>query len=260
MIRTKPFLGYFCVPMAYGYSDSLMGAQQPQVQIKKVGGWKLLLGLMLAAGGLGFAGYLYAVPYKKLNRALTERAAETGEARTQLDKTIAERDKLNAELGRRDEADREKAATAGKKTEALEALTAELKTALGAVGGTATTDDGHALVSFPATAIFDQATSTVISGQGETALKILAMAAKKAEMRLRVKAKLIPSAGPREISQFKNIGEFTMLRAARVSLALAADGMPGAHLSIGGEKAPPLAGRRAKAAIPDRLDIEIEPV
>jgi hypothetical protein len=245
--------------MAYGYSDSLTGAQ-PQVQIKRVGGWKFMVGLMLAAAGLGFAGYLYAVPYKKLNRTLHERASETSEVRGELEKATAAKDKLSAELGRRDEADRAKAAEAGKKSEAVEALMTELKAALGAVGATITTEENHALVSFPATAIFDAANSTVISGQGDTALKILAAAAKKGELRLRVKAKLIPHAGPRDIAQFKNIGEFTMLRAARVALALAADGAPAPHVGIGGEKAPPLPGRRAKATIPDRLDIEIEPV
>ena len=34
--------------MAYGYSESFVGGQPP-VQVHRVGGWKLLLGVMVAA-------------------------------------------------------------------------------------------------------------------------------------------------------------------------------------------------------------------
>ena len=70
-----------------------------------------------------------------------------------------------------------------------------------------------------------------------------------------MKAKLIAAPPPRELGQFKNIGEFEMLRAARVMLVLAANGVAPDHLGIAGELPGP---RKTKNGIPDRLEIEIE--
>jgi len=66
---------------------------------------------------------------------------------------------------------------------------------------------------------------------------------------------------PRELGQFKNIGEFVMLRAARIALSLTADGLPASHVAIAGVDAPaPSASKKAKPApLPDHLDVEIEP-
>ena len=244
--------------MAYGYNESLEGGPQPPVQIHRVGGWKLLLGAMLGAAGLGFGGYVLLGPYQKLTHTLRAQASALGEERAASEDLSAERDKLKAELSRRAGAEQEKAAAEGKRKEAVEAFSAELKAALGAFGGTASVVGAKAEISFATASVFEDPASSVISPQGEAALKVLGGAVKKWGFRARAKAKLIPAPPPRNLAQFKNIGEFAMLRAVRAALALADGGVPADRIAAAGE-APPPNPRKAKPAVPDRLDIEIEP-
>jgi hypothetical protein len=243
--------------MAYGYSESFVGGQPP-VQVHRVGGWKLLLGAMLAVAGVGFAAYVYLGPYQKLTKALRARTAELAQARQASQDTVDERDRLKAELGKKEGVERDKSAAEKKKQDAVDAFAAEVKTALAAFGANLTAGGGRAEVSFATSAIFDQPTSTVISAQGDAALKILAGALKKAGFRTRVMAKLIPSPPPRELAQFKNVGEFAMLRAVRVALAMAAGGVAPDRVAAAGEA--PLTGgsHKGRPGVPDRLEIEIE--
>jgi len=241
--------------MAYGYSDPFVGGQPP-VQVQRTGGWKLLAGTMLAALGVGFAGYVYVVPYQKVSTALRTRTGELDKQRDATDELVAERDKLKAEVGKREGDAQDKAANDAKQRQTLEALGAELKLALAAVGGGVSVDEGRVRITLGVPALFEQPTSTVISPQGETALKIVVAGLKKTGFRARAKAKLVPSPPPRELGQFKNIGEFEMLRAGRVMLVLAANGVAADHLAVVGELPGP---RKTKNGVPDRLDIEIEP-
>jgi hypothetical protein len=243
--------------MAYAYDESVVGGQPP-VQIHRVGGWKLLVGAMLAAAGLGFAGFIYAVPYQKVMRSLHARTDELGKERAGIEDLVAERDALKAEVTRREAADQDKAAAASSKQQAVAAFVAEMKPALAAFGATTAVGDGRAQVSFAVASLFEQPTSTVISPQGEAALKVLGGAVKKAGFRVRAKAKLIPAPPPKALSQFQNIGEFAMLRSVRAMLALANAGVAPDKVATVGE-APSAGGRKAKPGIPDRLDIEIEP-
>ena len=55
----------------YAFEDP-MAAAQP----RSGGGWKLLLGFMVAFAGLGFAGYVYVIPYQKMQHAAGTRQAE----------------------------------------------------------------------------------------------------------------------------------------------------------------------------------------
>jgi len=240
--------------MSYGFSDPFSAAP-PSVQIRRVGGWKGLAGLMAAAVGVGFAGYVYMSPYQKATRALQDRTAELSKVRGSTDDLSSERDRLKAEMAQRQAAEQEKAAGASKRHETLSALGAELKTALSGAGAAVAADDARVTVSFAAANLFEQPTSVAISPQGETALRVVVAAVKKVGGRARVKARLIPSPPPRELGQFKNVGEFEMLRAARVMLVLAANGVPGDHLGVAGELPGP---RKTKNGIPDRLDVEIE--
>src|SRR5262245_21150956 len=59
--------GNFRGSMAYAFDESM--GSQPRV-VKSGGGWKVALALMLAAAGVGFAGYVYFVPYQKLTGAV----------------------------------------------------------------------------------------------------------------------------------------------------------------------------------------------
>lgn len=243
--------------MAYGYSDSFVGGPPP-VQIQRVGGWKLLLGAMLAAAGVGFAGYVYLVPYQKLTKTLAIRTAELTEERSGAQDLAGERERLKAQVAERERAERDRVASLTKGQQAVEGFASEMKTPLAAFNATITPSGGRALVVFATGSIFEQPTSTVISAQGEAALKILAGGLKKASFRARVKAKLIPTPPPRDLAQFKNVGEFAMLRAVRVALALAAGGVAPDRIAAAGE-APGGGAHKSKSAVPDRLEIEIEP-
>jgi hypothetical protein len=249
--------GLFSVAMTYGLNESPVGGQPP-VQIQRVGGWKLTVGAMLAAAGLGFAGYVYLGPYRKLTNAVTVRAGELELERAATQDLTAERDKLKAEMVGRQATDQEKATAESKKQQAVDAFVNDLKTPLGAFGATLSGGGGRAEVSFAVKMLFEQPTSTVISAQGEAALKVLADAVKRAGLRTRVMAKLIPAPPPKDLAQFKNVGEFVMLRAVRVALALASGGVAPDRVAAAGE-APVLIAHKGKPVVPDRLEIEIEP-
>ena len=239
------------------YANEPFVGSQPQFQIQRVGGWRLLLGAMLAAAGLGFAGYVYVVPYKKLTKTLHARNVELGEERSATQDLTADRDKLKAELDKHESAQQDKAGAETKRKQSLEMLGASLKTALLAIGATVSVADGKAVIGFATASLFDQPTSTVISQPGEATLRVLATALKQGGFKAHVKAKLIPTPPPRELAQFRNVGEFTVLRAARVALALANDGVTADHIAIAGES-PSAAGRKAKSPVPDRLEVEIQ--
>jgi hypothetical protein len=243
--------------MAYGYNESFVGGQPP-VQIQRVGNWKLLLGMMVAAAGVGFAGYVYLGPYQKLIKTVGARTTELGQERAASQEVLAERDKLKAEIGKHEGIAHEKSAAETKKQQAVDTFVGELKIPLGAFGATLSGGGGRAEVTFATSAVFEQPTSTVISPQGEAALKVLATALKKAGFRTRVMALLIFAPPPRDLAQFKNIGEFAMLRAVRVALALASGGVGPDRIAAAGEAALPGA-RKGKPSVPDRLEIEIEP-
>jgi hypothetical protein len=249
--------GVFSCAMSYGYNESFVGGQPP-VQVHRVGGWKLMLGGMVAAVGLGFAGFVYLGPYQKVTKAFHARAAELEQERQASQDLAAERDKLKAELSKREGTEHDHAQVEAKKQQAVDAFAAEMKTALGAFGANLTAGGGRAEVTFATTSVFDQPISTVISPQGDAAIKILAGALKKAGFRTRVMAKLISTPPPRELAQFKNVGEFTMLRAVRVALLLAAAGVAPERVAAAGET-PVAGGHKGKATVPDRLEIEIEP-
>jgi hypothetical protein len=247
------------MPMSYGFSDP-MASGQSAVRVSSGGGWKALLGLMVAAAGVGFAGYVYFVPYRTLSGAVGSRTLELGAERRAAEEAAAERDKVKAEMARRDTLEKDRSASEGKKLGALEAISTELQTALGALGTEVASSNGKVVVSFPAKAVFEQPTSTAISVQGSAALRVLGGAIKKADFSAKVKAKLIAAAPPRELAQFRNVGEFTMLRAARIALALVDGGVPPGKIAVGGEApSASAAARKGKSVLPERLDIEIEP-
>jgi len=244
--------------MSYGYND--FPAAPPSVQIHRVGGWKLYAGAILAAAGVGFAGYVYLGPYLKLTKVVRAQAAELTEERGSSEQMIAERDKLKVALDQHTGSERERVSAASKQSASVQDYATELKTALAAVGADVAVADGRLRVALPAKALFDQPFSTVISAQGDAALKVIAAALKRTGMRGRVQAPLIQSPPPRELAQFKNIGEFEMLRAARVMLLLVASGVAADRVMVAGEAGSTTAPKKGRpAALPDRVDIDLEP-
>jgi len=244
--------------MSYGYNDSFASAA-PVVQVQRVGSWKLLAGAVLAAAGLGFAGFVYLGPFQKVTKALQAQTAELDQARGASDQLASEREKLKVAVEKRMDAEREKTASDSKQHEAMQTLASDLKGVLPAAGANIIVDDTRLRVSFAVAALFEQPNSIGISPAGDAALKAVAAALKKGGLRAKVKAKLIQAPPPRELGQFKVIAEFEMLRAARVLLVLANGGAAADHLTVAGELPPAGARKGGRGGVPDRVDIEIEP-
>ena len=229
------------------------------VQVHRIGGWKLTAGAMIAAAGLGFGGFVYAVPYHSVKQAVRARDVELGQQKTASSELARQVEKLKADLEVHETADEERAASEAKRRQEIEALVGEVKVPLGAFGATTTVvPGGKVVVSLASSATFDRHTSTVISTQGEAALTVLGAAVKRFGFRTRVKARLIQARPPHDLAQFQSIGEFVMLRAVRVALALANVGVAADHVAAAGEEPPPLR-IKGRPAIPERMDVEIEP-
>jgi flagellar motor protein MotB len=244
----------------YAFEDPMAGAQP-----RSGGGWKQLFWFAVAFTGLGFAGYVYLIPYQKMQHAVGTRQAELASERAAAEEATAERDKLKSTLEKYSGADKDKAAVEAKKKAAADALALALKTGLEELGATVTPDGAKLRVSFPVAKVID-ANGMDVSETGQAALKILAGAAKKEEAKVRVVARTSSAPPPKELrSLFHTAGEMRAVRAARVMSALEDAGLPPTQLMIVGEsdKPGPRAhgkGKKAAAAPPgDQLDLQVEP-
>ena len=234
-------------------------------QPRSGGGWKQLFWFAVAFTGLGFAGYVYLIPYQKMQHAVWTRQAELTSERAAAEEATAERDKLKTTLEKYTGADKDKAAVETKKKTAVDALALALKTGLEELGASVTTDGPKVRVSFPVPKVID-ANGMDVSETGQAALKILAGAAKKEDAKVRVVARTSSAPPPKELrSLFHTAGEMRAVRAARVMSALEDAGLPPTQLTIVGEsdKPGPRAhgkGKKAAAAPPaDQLDLQVEP-
>jgi hypothetical protein len=240
----------------YAFEDP-MAAAQPS----SGGSWKLLLGFMVAFAGLGFAGYVYVIPYQKMQRAAGSRQAEISGAQNAAESATAERDKLKADLEKYTSADKEKGAAESKRKTASDALALALKTGLEELGATVTADGAKLAVGFPVAKVID-ANGMDVSDAGQAAMKILAGAAKKEDAKVRVIARTSSAPPPKELrGLFHTAGEMRAVRAARVMSALEDAGLPPAQVSIIGESDKGGSrGRGKKAAAPaDHLELQVDP-
>jgi flagellar motor protein MotB len=243
----------------YAFEDP-MAAAQPR---SGGGSWKLLLGGVVAVAGLGFAGYVYVIPYQKMEHAVGTRQAELQSERNAAEVATSERDKLKADLERYTSADKEKGASESKRKAAADALVLALKTGLEELGASVAADGTKLVVSFPVAKVID-ANGMDVSDAGQAALKILAGAAKKEDAKVRVVARTSSAQPPKELrSLFHTAGEMRTVRAARVMSALEDAGLPPAQVGIVGEAdkpAPRARGKKAAAASPaDHLELQVEP-
>src|SRR4051794_40258242 len=244
----------------YAFEDPMAGAPP-----RSGGGWKQLFWFAVAFTGLGFAGYVYLIPYQKMQHAVGTRQAELASERAAAEEATAERDKLKATLEKYTGADKDKAAVEAKKKSAVDALALALKTGLEELGATVTPDGAKLRVSFPVAKVID-ANGMDVSETGQAALKILAGASKKEDAKVRVVARTSSAPPPKELrSLFHTAGEMRAVRAARVMSALEDAGLPPAQLMIIGEADKAAArghakGKKAAAAPPgDQLDLQVEP-
>jgi flagellar motor protein MotB len=249
----------------YAFEDPMAGAQP-----RSGGGWKQLFWFAVAFTGLGFAGYVYLIPYQKMQHAVGTRQAELASERAAAEQATAERDKLKTTLESYTSTDKDKAAGESKRRTAADALVLALKTGLEELGATVTADGAKLRVSFPVGKVID-ANGMDVSETGQAALKILAGAVKKEDAKVRVVARTSSAPPPKELrSLFHTAGEMRAVRAARVMSALEDAGLPPAQLTIIGESDKPAPrprgkqgkqGKKAAAAAPpaDQLDLQIEP-
>ena len=212
------------------------------------------MGLVVAAAGAGFAGYVYLVPYQKMTKATAARTLELNEERNASQQLAAERDRAKAELTRRELAEKDKAQSDKRRKQAIEDLASELKTTFAEAGAQVAEGADRVAIAFPELSLFENAKSTALSTQGQTAVRTLAGTLKKGTYRTRVIARLAPVPPPKDLSQFKNVGEFGMLRSARVALLLVDAGVGAGSIAVAGA----LPAARKKPGMPDRLELEIE--
>jgi len=230
------------------------------------GSWKSLFYFLLAAAGVGFAGYVYLVPYSKMERAVGGNQSAIADERRAAEAAVAERDKLKSELAKANAAAADKSASDAKHKGTIDGLATQLKPGLEALGATIVAEGGALAVSFPAAKMID-ANGIDVSDGGMAAIKIIAETAKKEGAKLRIRARSSAAAPPKELrSLFHTAGEMNAVRAARVMSSLEHAGVAPARITIIGDIAEKGAGARSargkKGGAPpaqDRVELEIEP-
>lgn len=230
------------------------------------GSWKSLFYFALAAAGVGFAGYVYIVPYSKMERAVGGNQSAIADERRAAESAIAERDKLKADVEKYKAAAAEKAAGDAKHKTTIDALATTLRPGLEALGATVASAGDALGISFPAAKLID-ANGIDVSDGGMAAVKIIGETAKKEGAKIRIKARSSAAAPPKELrSLFHTAGEMNAVRAARVMSSLEHAGVAPARITIVGDVADKGAGARPargkKGGAPpaqDRVELEIEP-
>lgn len=149
----------------YAFEDPLAGAQP-----RSGGGWKQLFWFAVAFAGLGFAGYVYLIPYQKMQHAVGTRQAELASERAAAEEATAERDKLKTTLEKYTSSDKDRAAAEAKQKTTSDALELALKTGLGELGAAVTADGTKLRVSFPVGKVID-ANGMDVSEAGQAAMK-----------------------------------------------------------------------------------------
>lgn len=223
---------------------------------------KALFWFAIAFCGLGFAGYVYLIPYQKMVHAVGVRQAELASQRAAADEAAAERDKLKTRLDGYVSADKDKSEAESKKKATLDALSSGLKSGLEELGGSVSAGDASVKITFPAAKVIDK-NEIDVSEAGSTVLKLVAGAVKKESARVKIFARSSSAAPPKPLRNlFKTAGEMRTVRAARVMSALEEAGLPPADITIVGEADKPSRAHGRKGASPvgaDRLELEVEP-
>jgi hypothetical protein len=265
--RLARLLGYRGGRMSrHAFDDPMAGVQVVQ---RSGGGWRQLLWLALTSASLGFAGYVYVVPYHQAAGALDARTRELQMERSGNQEIAADRDRVKATAAKLEATEKERAARETKRKGDVDELAGQLRPALEPLGVGVTTQDGRVMVSLPGDKAIDK-NGIDISGDGNAVLKVLAGAVKKEGGTLRIKARFGAAPAPKQLrALFGTVGEVSAVRAARAMSALEGAGVAPDHLSIVGEpeaaaakgagKAGSKAKKAAAAAAAERLDIEIEP-
>jgi hypothetical protein len=239
----------------------------PMAASSSGGSWKSLFYFLLAAAGVGFAGYVYVVPYSKMERAVGSNQSAIADERRAAETAIAERNKLKEDLAKYTSAAADKATTDSRHKTTLDTLATQLKPGLEPLGATVAAEGGPAGavgVTFPAARLID-ANGIDVSDAGLPAIKILAETIKKEATKIRIHARASNAPPTKELrSLCRNAGEMNAIRAARVMSELQHAGVAPARITIVGDTAEKGQGRAPRgkkggAAPADRVELEIEP-
>lgn len=227
------------------------------------GGWKSLFWFAVGMAGVGFAGWVYFVPYHKMQTLISGNQTQLAAERGTVESARAERERLKADLARFSAKEKEDSEAEARKKAAVESLAAALKTGVEELGGTIVADGGALEVSFSAGKLIDK-NGIDVSDAGLAALKILAGAAKKEGAAVRIHARSSAATPPKELrSLFHTAGEMNAVRAARMMSALEGAGLPPARITIVGQASASGGktgkGRKSAAPAPDRVELEILP-
>jgi hypothetical protein len=238
--------------------------EDPMASARSGSSWKSLFWIAFGMAGVGFAGWVYLVPYQKMQHAVGSHQSDLSAERSAAESAATERDKLKAEVSRLSATVKEKEAGESKRKDTVEALVADLKPGLEELGATIMADGGMVQVSFAAGKLIDKNGIDVSDG-GMAAVKILAGAAKKEGASIRIHARSSAAPPPRELKAlFHSAGEMNAVRAARMLSALESAGLGPTRITIIGQPAAPVprAGRSKKAAppaAPDRVELDVQP-
>lgn len=213
-------------------------------------GWSRLAPWAFGAGGLGFAVYLFLVPYGKAEDELQRRSNEILAGRAQVAELQKERDRLKAEGGRA-AVSQDRALRMAKFRGAVEPLTARLRKDL--AGAEVQSSEERIVVRFPEEAVFE-GKGADLSEAGENTLKSFGDLVKEMSgVRILVTARLDKTPVPRDMRDlFPTNWELGAARATNCVRFLADDGAVPPSLL--------LAGADGDQGGVRRLEIEIAPL
>jgi flagellar motor protein MotB len=248
----------------YAFDDPMAGGVR-STRRSGGSGWKALFWLTIAATGVGFAGYVFLVPYQKTMSALNARSTELGEERATSKQLTIERDQLKTDVEKLSAAASSKAAVESKRKGTAEELGTQLKTAVEGLGATVVSANGRIAMSLPVDKIIDT-NGIDVSEPGRALLKIFAGVVKNTPGGIKIKARFSPAPPVKELRElFKTAGELSAVRSARVMSVLNDAGLAPDRLTIIGEaERPRPVPKLKKGMVPpppptERVDIEIEP-
>jgi len=222
-------------------------------------GWNKLGVLAIGAAGLGFAAFVFLVPYKGLRGEVRRLGGDLAAQRAATKELIGERDRLRAESSR--PGDQARAIRAAAFRARADAITTDLTKSLAPAGADVAAGGDRILVRLSEKAIFE-AKGADISESGEGTLLALGQVLKgQSDIRVRLTAHLDGAPVPADLRDLFPTGwELSAARATNVVRFLADEAGVSPKLLIaagGGEHHAPAGG--SKAMGPRRLDLEIEP-
>ncbi len=227
--------------LAEPVQDAVGGGRLPESPFS----WGPLVALALAAAGVGFAVYVYAVPYQGLVVELKRRSGDSMAAQTAAETRLKELERIKRELVEIRGESNQNLGHSGRVRSELKLLKIQFEERLKDYGVTISINDKSIVVRFPEEALFDGHGAN-FSRAGQTALQAVAQSLTGRTARLLVSAPVPPSMAPnpfltvaRVRGACKLLGKFGVPPEAALAVVAGGPGAPDARTPT--------------------LDVEIEP-